>query len=150
MRTFAARLSALVALAVIIIAVLVNNRAPVLLGDSSPPAPGINDESELVAELAGAPQVATGRLGEGFSLPDGVASLTFDDGPHPVWTPAVLDELDRLGVKASFFVVGEKVAEFPELARAIVDRGLPVMDSSLAPMRLTSGRIVTTSLVSPE
>ena len=147
-RTFAARLSALVALAVIIIAVLLNNRAPVLLGDSSPPAPGINDESELVAELAGAPQVATGRLGEGFSLPDGVASLTFDDGPHPVWTPAVLDELDRLGVKASFFVVGEKVAEFPELARAIVDRGHDIANHthSHPQMGRLRGRAIRTQL----
>ena len=122
-RTFAARLSALVALVVIVIAVLVNNRAPVLLGDPSPPAVDINDGSDVVAELAGAPQVATGRVGEGFSMPDGVVSLTFDDGPHPVWTPRILDELDRLGVRASFFVVGELVAEYPDLARSIVDRG---------------------------
>lgn len=123
MRTCAARLSAFVALVVIIVAVLVNNRAPVLLGDSSPPSPGINDGSEVVGELAGAPQVATGQVGDGFSMPDGVVSLTFDDGPHPVWTPRILDELDRLGVTASFFVVGELVAEHPELARSIVERG---------------------------
>ena len=122
-RVAAARLSALVALAVIVVAVMLNNRAPVLLGDSSPPSATVNDESELVPELAGAPQVATGRLGDGFSLPDGVASLTFDDGPHPVWTPIVLDELDRLGVKGSFFVVGEKVAAHPGIARDIVARG---------------------------
>ncbi len=123
MRTCAARLSAFVALVVIIVAVLVNNRAPVLLGDSSPPSPGINDGSAVVGELAGAPQVATGKVGDGFSMPDGVVSLTFDDGPHPVWTPLILDELDRLGVTASFFVVGELVAEHPELARSIVERG---------------------------
>ena len=36
--------------------------------------------------------------------------LTFDDGPDPLWTPKVLDELARLGVRATFFVVGERAA----------------------------------------
>lgn len=49
--------------------------------------------------------------------------LTIDDGPHPDDTPAILDELDEHGVKAVFFVVGEKVAKYPELAREIVNRG---------------------------
>lgn len=148
MRTIAVRLSAVVALAVVVVAVLLNNRAPVLLGDSSPPSPGINDESEVVAELANAPQVATGRLGDGFSLPDGVVSLTFDDGPHPVWTPVVLDELDRLGVKASFFVVGEKVADHPELAREIVDRGHDIANHthSHPQMGRLGRRAITTQL----
>lgn len=52
----------------------------------------------------------------------GVA-LTFDDGPHPVHTRAVLDALDAAGVKATFFVVGRKVKLFPEVAREIVERG---------------------------
>lgn len=148
MRTFAARLGALVALVVIVIAVLVNSRAPVLLGDSSPPSPGINDESEVVPELAGAQQVAMGRLGAGFSLPDTMVSLTFDDGPHPVWTPVVLDELDRLGVKASFFVVGEKVAAHPDLARDIVDRGHDIANHthSHPQMGRLGGRAIRTQL----
>lgn len=49
--------------------------------------------------------------------------LTFDDGPHPSDTPAILDLLDRHGVKAVFFVIGDKVRDFPELAREIVARG---------------------------
>lgn len=117
------RLSAFAGLVVMVAAVLVNGRAPMLLGDSHSPTEPVNDGTEIVPEMAGAPQVATGRLGEGLSMPDGVVAITFDDGPHPVWTPLVLDELDRLGVKASFFVVGEKVADHPHLARAIVDRG---------------------------
>ena len=49
--------------------------------------------------------------------------LTIDDGPHPQDTPLILDLLDKHGVKAVFFVVGDKVREFPELAREIVARG---------------------------
>lgn len=50
-------------------------------------------------------------------------ALTFDDGPHPVHTPAVLDVLARHGVKATFFVVGYRVARHPELVRRIVAEG---------------------------
>ncbi|HLK99413.1 MAG TPA: polysaccharide deacetylase family protein [Myxococcaceae bacterium] len=53
----------------------------------------------------------------------GQAALTFDDGPHPVNTPKVLDILKRWGVKATFFVVGKKVRQFPELVRRIVAEG---------------------------
>jgi len=49
--------------------------------------------------------------------------LTLDDGPHPDTTPALLDLLDRHGVKAVFFVIGDRVKQWPELAREIVRRG---------------------------
>ncbi len=50
-------------------------------------------------------------------------SLTFDDGPDPASTPALLDLLDQHGVKALFFMVGEKAQRYPELVREIVGRG---------------------------
>ncbi|HEX4466555.1 MAG TPA: polysaccharide deacetylase family protein [Solirubrobacteraceae bacterium] len=50
-------------------------------------------------------------------------SFTFDDGPHEVWTPRVLAELDRLGVRATFFVIGERVLLHPEFVRASVEAG---------------------------
>src|SRR5207244_1348560 len=49
--------------------------------------------------------------------------LTFDDGPHPEGTPAVLDELDRCSAPAVFFVTGEQAARYPELVRAITAAG---------------------------
>ncbi|MDW5327860.1 polysaccharide deacetylase family protein [Plantactinospora sp. KLBMP9567] len=52
----------------------------------------------------------------------GVA-LTFDDGPHPQWTPKVLDQLRRAGVRATFCVVGVKVRAYPALVRRIVREG---------------------------
>ncbi|MBA3700386.1 MAG: polysaccharide deacetylase family protein [Planctomycetes bacterium] len=53
---------------------------------------------------------------------DGVA-LTFDDGPHPERTPAVLDLLAKHGQKATFFLIGENVRRHPALVRRIVDEG---------------------------
>ncbi len=52
----------------------------------------------------------------------GVA-LTFDDGPHPRWTRRILELLAASGVKATFFVVGRKAQEHPDVVRAIVDAG---------------------------
>ena len=42
-------------------------------------------------------------------------ALTFDDGPHPVYTGEILDILKEYGVRATFFVVGENVERYPEL-----------------------------------
>ena len=50
-------------------------------------------------------------------------ALTFDDGPHPEHTPAMLDVLARAGVRATFFVVGREVEKHPEVARRIVAEG---------------------------
>jgi peptidoglycan-N-acetylglucosamine deacetylase len=50
-------------------------------------------------------------------------ALTFDDGPHPQGTPAVLDVLAQRGVSATFFLVGEQVLRDPGLARAVADAG---------------------------
>lgn len=64
-----------------------------------------------------------------FRLPDNdnpdrkVVYLTFDDGPIPQSTPWLLDELDRLGVKVTFFMVGDNVRKYPELYAETIRRG---------------------------
>jgi peptidoglycan/xylan/chitin deacetylase (PgdA/CDA1 family) len=50
-------------------------------------------------------------------------SLNFDDAPHPVITPLLLASLQRSGVKASFFVVGDGLRRYPELAHRLVAEG---------------------------
>jgi cellulose synthase/poly-beta-1,6-N-acetylglucosamine synthase-like glycosyltransferase/peptidoglycan/xylan/chitin deacetylase (PgdA/CDA1 family) len=50
-------------------------------------------------------------------------ALTFDDGPDPRWTPEVLDVLRRHGVHATFFVVGARVLEHPDLTRRLLSEG---------------------------
>ena len=49
--------------------------------------------------------------------------LTFDDGPDPAHTPRVLDVLAAHGITASFFLIGERAAREPALARRIADEG---------------------------
>jgi peptidoglycan-N-acetylglucosamine deacetylase len=58
----------------------------------------------------------------GIGRPGHVA-LTFDDGPDPEATPAVLDALGRLGWAATFFMLGEQVARYPEVAATVVAAG---------------------------
>lgn len=65
----------------------------------------------------------------------GVA-LTFDDGPHPKWTPRVLATLAKHEAKATFFLVARKAAEHPDVVRAILDAGHAVGLHSYAHDRL--------------
>jgi peptidoglycan/xylan/chitin deacetylase (PgdA/CDA1 family) len=56
--------------------------------------------------------------------PDGSQlALTFDDGPHPRYTPQVLAALRDARARATFFVVGSQVKEYPEIAAEIIADG---------------------------
>ncbi|MCI0656015.1 MAG: polysaccharide deacetylase family protein [Acidobacteria bacterium] len=57
------------------------------------------------------------------SAPQPRVALTFDDGPHPVDTPAILEILEKAGAKATFFFVGERARRFPELVRRVAQSG---------------------------
>ncbi len=52
-----------------------------------------------------------------------MVALTFDDGPSEVWTPLILDELKKAGIKATFFMIGRHVKKYPEIARRVVKEG---------------------------
>jgi peptidoglycan/xylan/chitin deacetylase (PgdA/CDA1 family) len=67
--------------------------------------------------------VFPGRFLWRLSKPDGAVALTFDDGPHPEHTPAMLDVLARAGARATFFVIGREVEKYPDVARRIVVEG---------------------------
>jgi peptidoglycan/xylan/chitin deacetylase (PgdA/CDA1 family) len=72
-------------------------------------------------------------------------ALTFDDGPDPATTPRVLDVLDQVGAKATFFVIVRKAEAHPELVREILARGHSVGLHSYAHDRLfalrSAGRV---------
>jgi peptidoglycan/xylan/chitin deacetylase (PgdA/CDA1 family) len=57
-----------------------------------------------------------------------VVALTFDDGPHPAFTPQILDILKRYGVRATFFLIGARAERYPDLARRIVAEGHEIGD----------------------
>jgi peptidoglycan-N-acetylglucosamine deacetylase len=84
----------------------------------------------VAAALNAAPALApvVPRLGEALRIVlreeglDGVA-ITFDDGPHPQGTPAVLETLREHGAQATFFLAGEQVERRPALVAEIVAAG---------------------------
>jgi peptidoglycan-N-acetylglucosamine deacetylase len=55
-------------------------------------------------------------------------ALTFDDGPYPVFTPLLLDELKSLHVPATFFLIGRDAEQWPELAQRIEADGNEIAD----------------------
>ncbi len=65
------------------------------------------------------------RKGTIYRVPaaEKVVALTFDDGPSPEWTPKVLDELKKAGVKATFFMLGKNVEKYPEIVKRVVAEG---------------------------
>jgi peptidoglycan/xylan/chitin deacetylase (PgdA/CDA1 family) len=66
------------------------------------------------------PTAGTGQPGPSGT---GQVAITVDDGPHPQWTPLVLETLSRLGVKATFFMVGDEVTRYPHIARQVAAHG---------------------------
>jgi len=60
-----------------------------------------------------------------------VVALTFDDGPDPRWTPAVLDVLQRNNIKATFCLIGLWVDRYPDLVRAELKQGHKLCDHTV-------------------
>ncbi len=58
-----------------------------------------------------------------INIADKIIYLTFDDGPHPVATPFVLDELKKCNAKATFFCIGKNVVDNPEIYQRILAEG---------------------------
>ena len=92
-------------------------------GTAATPAPA------LVATPAPEPQTpaptgAPAKLSYSSCNVEGqILALTFDDGPHAQNTPRLLDILKQRGVKATFFVVGQNAAEYPDILKRIVAEG---------------------------
>src|SRR5262249_4525031 len=100
-------------------------------GPSAPAAPGPPAGTHPAARTGrpvGRPQVVPGaRLPRQpittFAVRGRAIALTFDDGPDPRWTPAVLDLLRRYHAHAVFCVVGVHVTAYPGLVRRIAPEG---------------------------
>jgi cellulose synthase/poly-beta-1,6-N-acetylglucosamine synthase-like glycosyltransferase/peptidoglycan/xylan/chitin deacetylase (PgdA/CDA1 family) len=90
------------------------------------PPPETNPGSAAPAAVtAGGPVL---RIGAGAAvitrtMPARTIALTFDDGPDPRWTPQILDVLAHYHAHATFFQIGSKVDEHPELTRRVMAEG---------------------------
>ena len=52
-----------------------------------------------------------------------VVYLTFDDGPHPTITPWVMEELEKVGAKGTFFMVGDNIRKYPHILDLVYKNG---------------------------
>lgn len=90
-------------------------------GVSSEPAAGSDDV--VLQEQPQLPKRGTHRVIWAIDTEEPLASLTFDDGPDPEFTPTVLEILGRYDVRATFFMMGWNATQHPGLAREVVDAG---------------------------
>ena len=100
-----------------------------VLGENSADQPTLSPHAGAApaAVMAGGPVIqVTGSRAQNYSLPARTIALTFDDGPDPRWTPAILAVLRRYHVSATFFVVGAHAAAYPSLVRAELAGGSEV------------------------
>ncbi len=67
----------------------------------------------------------------------GQIAMSFDDAPHPVITPLLLAALKRADARASFFVIGDSLRFYPELAHRIVAEGHALANHSRSHINLT-------------
>jgi cellulose synthase/poly-beta-1,6-N-acetylglucosamine synthase-like glycosyltransferase/peptidoglycan/xylan/chitin deacetylase (PgdA/CDA1 family) len=107
-------------LAALLVALLLNGYASRVEGSGTQPR-GHGD-------LAGLPATAaildlSAAEPRSVAPPRRTVALTFEDGPDRKWTPRVLDVLRRHGVRATFFVVGSRVAAHPEVVRRALREG---------------------------
>jgi peptidoglycan/xylan/chitin deacetylase (PgdA/CDA1 family) len=65
-------------------------------------------------------------------------ALTFDDGPDPAATPALLDLLSRRGIRATFFCIGKRASQHPEICRRAMVDGHQVENHSHEHSRVTN------------
>ena len=63
-------------------------------------------------------------------------ALTFDDGPHPRYTPQILEILEEYGVTATFFVIGVNAENYPESLRLIAESGCEIGNHTYSHTRI--------------
>lgn len=97
----------------------------------------VDDLQEHEAELAWKIEYAHHLRAEGHVVPSRRIALTFDDGPHPGWTPRLLSVLKSLNIKATFFLVGKQAAKFPDLVRDIAAGGHDIGNHTYNHRKLT-------------
>ena len=65
-------------------------------------------------------------------------AITFDDGPHPVYTEKLLDGLKKRGIKATFFVLGERAKRNPEIIKRMLKEGHIIGNHTYSHIQLRS------------
>jgi len=76
----------------------------------------------------------------------GTVYFTFDDGPHPTWTPKMLAVLRKYAIHAVFFEIGQNVASYPSITRSLRSNGMIIGNHTWSHPDLTT--LSTTAVTS--
>ena len=119
--------------------------------EASPSASPSATRAAAARKAPAQPRPSTGQEGAGpakapaagqpmYYLDDGskVIALTIDDGPSPLYTPQVLQVLEKYGVRATFSMVGQNVSYYPAVARDVADAGHTIINHTWNHANLTS------------
>ena len=90
-----------------------------------------------ICAVAAAPPVQNLAAQRTDDSPRPRVALTFDDGPHPVYTKRLLDGLQSRGIRATFFVVGENISGSEELIRRMADEGHVIGNHTYSHIKLS-------------
>jgi peptidoglycan/xylan/chitin deacetylase (PgdA/CDA1 family) len=102
-------------------------------------SPATSAEPAIARPSDAAPAASASKITFSQCHVDGpYVAMTFDDGPHGANTPRLLEMLKQRGIKATFFCVGQCVAEYPEIAKRIVDEGHEIANHSWSHPQLSS------------
>ena len=114
--------------------------APAPAPASATPAPAATVSVKAASPEAATPAPATGpKITFSECHVDGpYIAMTFDDGPHVTNTPRLLDMLKQRKIKATFFVVGQCAAEYPDIMKRIVAKGHEVANHSWSHPQLSA------------
>jgi peptidoglycan/xylan/chitin deacetylase (PgdA/CDA1 family) len=103
---------------------------------AAPAAPATGDPAiPHAGALRPARQVRDVRPG----VPHDAIALTIDDGPHPRWTPLMLDLLQLNGIRATFSLIGTQARTYPDLVKRIVAEGHGVCNHTMTHPQPFSG-----------
>jgi len=107
--------------------------APISPGAQSAPGvtpPAMSAAAQLAARPIRTPDPSVKVIKEWPSGRKWVA-LTFDDGPHPEWTPKFIDLLKSKNVKATFFLIGPNVQKHQDIARLLAEGGFELANHTM-------------------
>ena len=90
-----------------------------------------------ICAVAAAPPVQNLTAQRTDDSPRPRVALTFDDGPHPVYTKRLLDGLQSRGIRATFFVVGENISGSEDLIRRMADEGHVIGNHTYSHIKLS-------------
>ena len=100
-----------------------NGFPPAVVPDPTNPAQPLQPSAVATPPVPAPPPAPRKPSYNSCNVEGPYVAITFDDGPHPKLTPHLLDMLKERGLKATFYVIGQNVVQYPEIMQRMVAEG---------------------------